>query len=56
MTTCVVFTSLHLTWLSLPNFSIFLKSLVRSEAEVLRCGEILEKARCCGLDEKDERK
>ena len=34
MTTCVVFSSLNLTRLSCPHLSTFVKSLVRSEAEV----------------------
>ena len=41
MTTCVVFSWLNLTQLLLPHFSTFVKSLVRSEAEVLRYGEVL---------------
>ena len=56
MTTCVVFSWLNLTRLSLPHFSTFVKSLARREAEVLRYGEILEEAKCSGLDEKDELK
>ena len=56
MITFFVFSSLNLTSLSLPHFSTFVKSMVRSKAEVLRYGEIFEYARCCGLDEKDELK
>ena len=56
MTTCFVFSSLNLIRSSPFHFSTFFKSLVRSEAEVLRYGEILEKARCGGLDEKDKLK
>ena len=39
---CFVISWLNITRLSLPHFSTFVKSLVRSEAEVLRYGEILE--------------
>ena len=34
--------SLNLTQLSLPHFSTFVKSLLRSDAKVLRYGELLE--------------
>ena len=33
---------------------MFVKSLVRSEAKVLRYSEILKCVWCCGFDEKDE--